>query len=55
MMIRVKYLGGATGMVRPPLLKRLIHTGKIIELRRSEGWVIVGQDSVKENKCVDYL
>ena len=55
MMIRVKYPGGVTGMVRPPLLKQLINSEKIIEFRRSEGWVIVGQDKVRGNKHVDYL
>jgi hypothetical protein len=54
MMIRVKYPNGNTEMVRPPLLRHLINSNKISEFRRSDGWVVLGQDRLRSAKGVDY-
>ena len=54
MMIRVMYLDGTTDMVRPPLLQLLLATGKIQKFRRSDGWVTVGIDRLREDKKLNY-
>jgi len=54
MMIRVKYPNGTTGMVRPALLNQLIRTQKILEFRRSEGWVVLGEGQVRRSQRVEY-
>ncbi len=55
MMIRVKYANGITEMVRPPLLRHLIKSGKIKEFRRSDGWAVLGQDRVRGRERVDFI
>lgn len=54
MMIRVMYHDGKTEMVRQPLLRHLISTGKIQKFRRNEGWVTLGVDHIRESKRKPY-
>lgn len=54
MMIRVMYHDGNTEMVRQPLLRHLISSGKIHKFRRSDGWATLGVDPVRENKKAPY-
>lgn len=54
MMIRVMYHDGKTEMVRQPLLRHLIATGKIQKFRRNDGWVTLGVDSIREKKRQPY-
>jgi len=54
MLIRVKYPNGVTEMVRPPLLRHLINSEKISEFRRSDGWVVLGQGSLRSRQHVAY-
>ena len=54
MMIRVKYLNGTTGMVRPSLLNQLIRSQKIVEFRRSDGWAVLGKDKIRESQREDH-
>lgn len=54
MMIRVMYHDGKTEMVRRPLLRHLIATGKIQKFRRNDGWVTIGLDRIREGKRQPY-
>ena len=54
MMIRVMYHDGKTEMVRQPLLRHLISTGKIQKFRRDDGWVTLGVDLIREKKRQPY-
>ena len=54
MMIRVMYHDGKTEMVRQPLLRHLITTGKIQKFRRNDGWVTVGVDPIRHKKRQPY-
>jgi len=54
MMIRVKYPNGTTGMVRPTLLTQLIRSQKIVEFRRAEGWVVLGEGRIRGNHRTDF-
>lgn len=50
MKIRVMYHDGNTEMVRRQLLPHLIDTGKIQKFHRSDGWVTLGVDPVRERR-----
>jgi len=54
MMIRVMYHNGQTEMVRPPLLRHLISTGKIRKFRRADGWATLGVDKLRDNGTTLY-
>ena len=54
MLIRVRYPDGATRMVRPQLLNQLIRTRMIAEFRRSNGWVRLGVDPVRQVVSQEY-
>lgn len=48
MLVKVRYMDGSSEMVRPSLLQYLIENRKIREFQRTDGWVIVGVDQVRE-------
>jgi hypothetical protein len=48
MLIRVMYKNHEYDMVKSSLLDTLIKSGKVKMFLRSEGWVVVGRDSIRE-------
>ena len=48
MFITVMYQDGKIGMVEFDQLDHLIHSHKIKQFMRSEGWVTIGIDSIRE-------
>jgi hypothetical protein len=48
MFITVMYRNGKIGMVELDQLDHLIHSHKIRQFMRSEGWVTIGIDSIRE-------
>lgn len=46
--IKVLFIDGSTGMVHDTMLDSLIVTGKIKAFLRSEGWVRIGTDRIRE-------
>jgi hypothetical protein len=55
MLIRVKYEDDRFDMVRPVMLNRLLEAGKVLEFRRSDGWVMPGIDSLRRGKMNAYF
>ncbi len=51
-MIRIVYLTGEEDLVTPKFLDILIHLGQVQLFRRSDGWVVVGVDSLRNSHCV---
>jgi hypothetical protein len=47
MLIRVRYNDDTCGLVDDCLLESLIVAGKIVEFRRSSGWVRIGRDALR--------
>jgi len=45
--IEVKFVNGETGELSPYLLNTNIETGRIVEFRRSSGWVRIGRDPIR--------
>lgn len=54
MQIKVKYVDGHIEIVRPRELQDLIDARRIISFRRSGGWVILGEDTVRSTLRGDY-
>lgn len=54
MMIRVMYQDGVTEMVRPPVLQRLIESGKILRFRRIDGWAEIGTDPIRAQRRIPF-
>lgn len=52
-MIQVRYKDGKYDMVKHTRLDQLITSGKILEFRRSSGWVRIGRDPIRGPKS-DY-
>ncbi|SNB48011.1 GSU3473 family protein [Geobacter sp. DSM 9736] len=50
MLIRVLYDDGSFGMVDGIELDRLIFNGGVTAFRRSQGWVRVGHDPVRQGR-----
>jgi hypothetical protein len=51
MLITVQYKNGRTGRVEAYQLSHLICSQKIKKFLRSEGWVTIGRDPIRENIC----
>ena len=49
MLITVKYRNGRTGRVHAYQLEELISANKIKQFLRSEGWVTIGVDPIRQN------
>ncbi len=49
MMIRVRYRDNSSSVVDDSLLDTLVASDKIIEFRRSSGWVRIGRDPVRDH------
>ena len=54
MMIRVMYNDGSFDMVKPRLLDNLLGSQKVTSFKRSNGWVVVGRDSIRMNRSSKY-
>jgi hypothetical protein len=50
MLIRVRYCDNSYGMVDDSQLENLISTDKIMEFRRSSGWVRIGRDRIRSQR-----
>lgn len=48
MLIRVMYKNHEFDMVKASLLDTLIESGKVKMFLRSEGWIVVGRDSIRQ-------
>ncbi len=48
MLIRVRYSTGKIKQVQPRKLQKLIDKRKIVQFLRSNGWVTVGYDPIRE-------
>jgi hypothetical protein len=48
MLIRVRYKDNSSGLVDDTALDSLIRSGKILEFRRSDGWVRIGRDPIRD-------
>ena len=48
MLIQVQYANGKYDMVKAWFLDWLIETGRIVTFKRSEGWVIIGRDTIRD-------
>jgi hypothetical protein len=48
MMIRVIYANGAYDIVKGQMLDSMIERGDVAGFQRSEGWVVVGRDHVRQ-------
>jgi hypothetical protein len=46
-LIPVRYADGHLDKIPSPLLNTLIETHQIIEFKRKEGWVVVGNSSIR--------
>ena len=51
MLLMVRYVDEEYGIVEDYCLDYLIATGRIAEFARSDGWVTVGRDPVREKEC----
>jgi hypothetical protein len=47
MLIRVRYDDGSSGMVDDSILESLLSEDRILEFRRTSGWVRVGRDPIR--------
>jgi hypothetical protein len=52
MLIRVRYNDGSFGTVDDSILEALIAEDRIVEFRRTSGWVRIGRDPVR-NQVVE--
>jgi hypothetical protein len=50
MIIQVKYSDGTVDRVQSMLLDTLILGGVITKFRRTNGWVIIGQDQIRNHR-----
>ncbi|UFS71399.1 hypothetical protein LPW11_04190 [Geomonas sp. RF6] len=50
MLIRVVYCDGETGLVRASEIEKLIKTDEISAFCRSDGWVRIGTDPIREGQ-----
>jgi hypothetical protein len=50
MLIRVRYCDNSYGMVDDSQLENLISTDRIMEFRRSSGWVRIGSDRIRSQR-----
>ena len=50
MRIRVMYDDGRLGMVKPQLLDKLLGEENVTSFMRSEGWVVVGRDTIRSHR-----
>lgn len=48
MLIKVMYGDGRFGMVKPYLLDTLLEEQKVTGFMRSDGWVVVGRDIIRD-------
>jgi hypothetical protein len=54
MLIKVIYKDGKPGEIENYLLDDLIHSKKIKKFQRSNGWVTIGVDPIREVRREDY-
>ncbi len=50
MLIKVIYSDNTADMVKNYLLEGLITSGRIVAFRRSDGWVTIGRDPVRQGR-----
>lgn len=49
MMVRVIYENGSYDMVKGAKLDKLIEQGEVAGFQRSDGWVVIGRDPVRQS------
>ena len=54
MMIRVMYADGKFDMVKPQKLDMLLEEQKVTSFMRSNGWAVVGRDSIRRGSSEGY-
>ena len=54
MMIRVVYTDGRFDMVKPKMLDNLLEERKITSFKRSNGWAVIGRDSIRRGSSEGY-
>lgn len=54
MLISVRHSTGKVEQVAPRKLQKLIDKRKIVQFMRSNGWVTVGYDPIRENGPLEY-
>lgn len=54
MLIRVRHSSGKVEQVPPRKLQKLIEKRKIVQFMRSNGWVTVGFDPIRNGDPADY-
>ena len=54
MMIRIFYTDGTFDMVKPKMLDYLLDKNKIKRFKRSNGWAVVGRDSIRSDSLNRY-
>ncbi|MDH3998278.1 MAG: hypothetical protein OET90_05510 [Desulfuromonadales bacterium] len=47
MMIRIMYSDGSFDMVKPMMLDMLLDGQRITSFKRSNGWAVVGRDTIR--------
>ena len=55
MMIQVKYRDGIMDMIQTYMLQSMIATNKVVQFKRSSGWVTVGIDPLRGPKTNEHL
>ena len=54
MLINVRHSTGKVEQVAPRKLQKLIDKRKIVQFMRSNGWVTVGYDPIREDGALEY-
>jgi len=54
MMVHVVYSSGMHDMVKTEVLNRLLASGEVLQFKRTNGWVNVGLDPIRQIRQENY-
>jgi hypothetical protein len=54
MLIHVMYDDGRFDMVKPLMLDLLLKAGKLTSFKRSDGWTVVGRDTLRSSRSQEH-